>query len=89
MIMSRLLIIIAVAAAALILLRVIWGMLKSGGGRLSTPAKGGEMIQDPVCGVYLPKERAVEGHVRGKTHYFCSPQCLQNYRAHGEKAEVS
>jgi hypothetical protein len=40
---------------------------------------GGELVQDPHCGVYVPKGSSVRG--RGETH-FCSDACR---RAHEEK----
>jgi uncharacterized protein len=40
---------------------------------------GGELVQDPQCGVYIPKETALRGP--GET-YFCSEECR---RAHGRK----
>lgn len=46
-----------------------------GGGRL----EGGELIQDPHCGVYVPKKDSVAGP--GGRH-FCSEACRD---AHAEK----
>ena len=48
-----------------------------GGGELP----GGELVQDPQCGVYIPKETAVKGS-RGQL--FCSPECRDAYRDRGE-----
>lgn len=44
------------------------------GGRL----EGGELVQDPQCGVYIPKEGAVKGP---GGHYFCSAACRDAYAA--------
>lgn len=38
------------------------------------------MVQDPSCGVYLPKGDAVRARVNGKTHYFCSDTCIQRFK---------
>lgn len=38
------------------------------GGRVS----GGELVQDPHCGVYVPRETALRGADGG---YFCSETC--------------
>ena len=39
--------------------------------------QGGELVQDPQCGVYIPKDTAVKGP-RGQL--FCSPECRDAYR---------
>ncbi len=41
---------------------------------------GGELVQDPVCEVYVPKSTAVRGP---DGHYFCSAECRDAY---GKKA---
>jgi YHS domain-containing protein len=38
------------------------------------------MVQDPSCGVYLPKGDAVKAKIRGETHYFCSETCIQRFK---------
>jgi uncharacterized protein len=38
------------------------------------------MVKDPSCGVYLPKGDAVKERIKGKTHYFCSGDCVENFR---------
>lgn len=43
----------------------------------ATRLKGGDLVQDPHCGVYIPKETAVRGP---GGQYFCSPECRD---AHG------
>lgn len=45
-----------------------------GGGSLV----GGELVQDPQCGVYIPKDTAVRG-VDGTC--FCSPACREAFEA--------
>ena len=48
----------------------------SGGGQL----QGGELVQDPQCGVYIPKETALKGPGGS---LFCSPECRDAYRDKG------
>lgn len=43
-------------------------------------ARGEEMIQDPECGTYVPRNDAITAEVRGTRHYFCSPDCRDKYR---------
>ena len=39
-----------------------------------------EMVQDPVCKVYLPKRQALElKDNKGGLLYFCSPQCRESF----------
>ena len=39
-----------------------------------------ELVQDPVCGVYCPKRDALSLKRQGKTYYFCSDKCRQEFR---------
>jgi uncharacterized protein len=39
------------------------------------------MIQDPVCGVYFPQDRAVVLNTEGKALRFCSTECRDRYQA--------
>ena len=38
-----------------------------------------ELVQDPVCGVYIPRARALSVIRGGITYYFCSPQCRSRF----------
>ena len=39
-----------------------------------------EMVQDPICQVYLPKRLAKElNSSNGVHYYFCSTQCLEKF----------
>ncbi len=39
-----------------------------------------EMVQDPVCKVYLPKRQAVVlKSPNGMNYYFCSTQCREKF----------
>jgi Cu+-exporting ATPase len=41
---------------------------------------------DPVCGMAIAPKDAVGSHIhRGKTYYFCSPSCLEPFKASPEK----
>ena len=39
-----------------------------------------ELVQDPICGVYCPKRNALSLNRQGKTYYFCSDKCRQEFR---------
>ncbi|HMU28920.1 MAG TPA: YHS domain-containing protein [Nitrospira sp.] len=40
-------------------------------GRLS----GNQMVQDPVCRVFVARENAVKENIGGQTYFFCSRGC--------------
>jgi uncharacterized protein len=42
---------------------------------------GEEMVQDPVCGCYLPKSQALSLSSQGKRLYFCGEACFQKYKS--------
>jgi YHS domain-containing protein len=48
--------------------------------RESPPAKEDkEMVQDPHCHTYIPKETALSATIGGEVYYFCSQDCLDEY----------
>jgi len=40
-----------------------------------------EMVQDPVCKLYVPKRDAVTAVHSGTTYYFCSKECREKFIA--------
>ncbi len=51
------------------------------------PAYHDELVEDPVCHAYVPKQQAVVLQQGEVSHYFCSEHCREAFRAHqGEKA---
>ena len=74
---------------AVLVARAFWKLLDgiiegaSGGGRRSggVPARGMQMVRDPVCGTFVVAARAVT-IADGRTRvYFCSDACRDTYRA--------
>ena len=68
----------------LILLGVIfWGVKKALSPRKDTTTKSTEieeeMVQDPVCGCYVPKRHAHAVYLKGEKLFFCSKECHQKY----------
>lgn len=43
------------------------------------PPEVAELVQDPQCGVYVVKDKAVKANVDGKEVYFCSEACKSKY----------
>ena len=42
---------------------------------------GGELKRDPVCGTYVAASTSLTREIKGQTHYFCSKECRDKYRA--------
>lgn len=47
----------------------------------SSVASGGELKKDPVCGTFISTATAFQKHAGGQTHYFCSTECRDKFRA--------
>lgn len=48
----------------------------------SAPAgnEGEDLVEDPYCHTYLPISSAYSLDFEGKRYYFCSLNCLENFR---------
>jgi len=42
---------------------------------------GGELMKDPVCGIYVSSAVAITRTVDGRLVHFCSKECRDKYRA--------
>ncbi|MEW5975806.1 MAG: YHS domain-containing protein [Acidobacteriota bacterium] len=42
--------------------------------------KQGKMEKDPICGMYVDVEHALQASFKGEPHYFCSSECLQKFK---------
>jgi len=48
------------------------------------PAKiAGELVKDPVCATYIPRESAIAVRVGAETRYYCSVTCRDKDAAAG------
>ena len=52
---------------------------KPGSTRSQVPAVGEELVEDPLCHTYVPLSQAYRSEMGGKTLYFCSRKCLEEY----------
>jgi len=43
----------------------------------------GEMVRDPVCGTFVPREDSISLAERGTEYYFCSTACRDEFRNTG------
>jgi YHS domain-containing protein len=39
-----------------------------------------EMVQDPVCKVYIPKNKSLSIQMSGSTYYFCCKECMNKFK---------
>lgn len=73
--------VLILAGLVWLLVRLVKGLWPSASRTLQGPdsgqLQGGELVQDPVCGVYIPKDTALKGP---GGHLFCSPECRDAYR---------
>lgn len=68
---------------------IIANFRKSGNDETEAPpASGGSitdvLVEDPVCHKLVPKEQAVHVEIDGKTHYFCSRECRDEFSKESE-----
>lgn len=54
-------------------------LLKPPGTPPEKSSRGEEMIRDPECGTYVPRNDAIKAHADGKACYFCSTECRDKY----------
>jgi YHS domain-containing protein len=38
-----------------------------------------EMVQDPLCKTYIPRNEAVKRQIRGQAYLFCSEECASKF----------
>jgi YHS domain-containing protein len=78
--MLRLAIVLGLLIILFFLLRgVIRDMLAKKGGPYEIPGKD-QMVQDPVCRMYVPRAAAVSASIGGQTYYFCSSDCAKTFQ---------
>jgi YHS domain-containing protein len=44
------------------------------------PPAGEDLVEDTVCHTYVPVSHAVRISLDGKTAYFCSQKCVEQYK---------
>jgi uncharacterized protein len=75
---------LVLAAIVLYLLYRVGKTLFRPTGRASVPGRrhpGGEdLMEDPVCGTYVPEGSALKVSVNGRAVYFCSRDCLEKFK---------
>ena len=54
---------------------------KAGPAEIRTAVAGEDLVEDPLCHTYVPIGNACRMQIDGKTVYFCSPKCLEQYKS--------
>lgn len=49
------------------------------GGESAGQLPSEELVQDPVCGVYIPKSDAIKVKKHGEVFYFCGKECRRKF----------
>ncbi len=57
---------------------------KAGPAEIRTAA-GEDLVEDPICHTYVPIGAASRTQIDGKTVYFCSPKCLEQYKIENKR----
>jgi YHS domain-containing protein len=85
----KLLLLLLVIRAVLALLRGVWGGLVNAA-RVPEDEETlrretrGTLVQDPVCGTFVVRDRALSVDGRGGAqYYFCSEECRRSFSARG------
>lgn len=45
------------------------------------PASRNDMVQDPVCKMYVPRGSAISADIGGQTYLFCSRDCAKAFQS--------
>jgi len=68
-----------------LLSRYMAGYRPAGG----TPARAiDEMVQDPVCKVYIQKSTALSKTISGEVRYFCSSACMMKFKEGADREQA-
>ncbi len=78
--MYRLLLISALLVVLYFLVRSAIREFTGSGGKGRLAKDQNQMVQDPVCHVFVPRGSAVSEQIGGQTYFFCSRHCAQEFQ---------
>jgi len=61
------------------LLRLLFKTMLSSGKKRDRKQDPEELVQDPYCQTYIPKQSALKKKMEGGVLYFCSEKCMKSY----------
>ena len=77
--MFRLIFFILLILILYYLLRFLFKDMVSSGKKMNKKNEPDELVQDPYCQTYIPKQSALKKKIAGEVLYFCDQECLKNY----------
>lgn len=79
----RLILLLVILRAIYLLVRGVWRGAVDAARVPVDPARStaGTLVQDPVCGTFVVRERALSARSGGDVHYFCSDECRRAYES--------
>ena len=78
--MYRLLFVVGLLVILYFLARRAIRELSGRTGQAQVLASKNQMVQDPVCRMYVPRGSAVAESIGGQIYYFCSRDCAQAFQ---------
>ena len=74
----------------ILLYYLIKGWISPSKSRQMDPSRGNrelesEMVKDPHCQTYIPKNSAIRARIDGRDYYFCSRQCVKRFKGKMEE----
>ncbi len=78
--MYRLFLILGLLIVLFLLLKSVYRTSKLGGGSAGASLDGDQMVQDPVCGVFVPRKTAIVRWVENVPSCFCSQECADKFQ---------
>jgi YHS domain-containing protein len=76
----RLMLVAGVLVAGYFLLRSAIKEFRGLKGPFQPPASRNDMVQDPVCKMYVPRGSAISAEIGGQTYFFCSRDCADAFQ---------
>ena len=78
--MYRIILILGLLVVLYFLLRSAFRQFKGQGEPDLLPPGKNQMVQDPVCKVFVPRGAAITEDIGGQKYYFCSQSCAQKFQ---------
>jgi len=69
--------------------RILKGLLGMGSRVFQQNSNGNvvsEMVQDPLCKTYIPRNEACRILLQGKEFFFCSEECAEKFKQYGKSS---
>ena len=78
--MVRLIVIVLIAYFAYKLFRDLFKIGPGASGRDSSGSVISEMVEDPLCKTYVPRNEAYRTVINGEEMFFCSRECAEKFK---------